>query len=355
MVGWVVLWLGGCVGTSQVTIAPTLVVTPNLIIGTPTASASVAGTRLISGKSIHDYFWTPDSQALVYAQSDKCPTGCKTTWYRFDVTSGVTTTFNLAVVTIDPRVWKRLTNGGDPPEISPQQSRSISPSGKWVIYSRVSPSYTPSPCLKGPCLPPIEVWVSSIGGSEAFKVADATEHGTSCMGLGWFDQERKALLMCGYEGPVHFVVADMQKLVLTKLDDLVKQHIITLDWAELSPDGAKLAVNNIVTKSVELEVFPLGGSAKLDLGPAAQAHWSADGQRLYYLQRVAPDKCAPAAIHVYDFATTQNKVVLGPEVVLSSAQRVTLDACDHAFLVSPAEDAVLLVLNESGSWFVGLH
>jgi hypothetical protein len=63
----------------------------------------------------------------------------------------------------------------------------------------------------------------------------------------------------------------------------------------------------------------------------------------------------PAAIHIYDFSTSQDRIALGPEVVLSPTQRVTLDACDHSFLVSAAENAVWLILDESGSRIVSLH
>jgi hypothetical protein len=314
----------------------------------------VVETRFIGGKSIHDYFWTADNQTLVYAQAEKCPTGCKTTWYRFDLASGVTTTFKSEIVTIDPEVWKRLTNLQNPPEITPRKDPNVSPSGEWVIYSRMSPSYTPPPCPKGPCLPPMELWLARVDGSKSAKISDLGR-GIGCGALGWFDSERKALLSCGYEGPVHFVVADLQKSTLIEFDEIAKQHVITLGSATLSRDGERLAVDNILTQSVELQVIPLNGSAIVNLGLRAEApQWSADGQRLYYEQRVTPDKCTPAAIHVYDFAANQDRIMLGPEVVLSPTQRVTLDACHHTFLVSPAEDAILLGLDESGSWIVGL-
>lgn len=354
-VGLVAVWLVGCVGTSQVSVVPTPAAVPSQIAATPTTPVDQVQTRIVSGKLIHDFYWTPDSQVLVYAQSEKCPTGCKTTWYRLDVATGITTTFKPEIVTIDPQVWKRLSNFENPPEISPRQSRSISPSGKWVVYSRQSPSYTPPPCPMGPCLPPMELWVARIDGSEPVKVSDL-ERGTYCGGLGWFDVEQKALLSCGYEGPGYFAVVDLQSRTLTKLDEIISQQMRHLDWAVLSPDGARLAANGFVSRSVELQVAPLDNSPGVNLGQGAVAlQWSSDSQRLYYLQRFAPDQCAPAAIHVYDFPIGRDRIVLGPEVVLSPTRRVTLNACDHSFLISPSEDAVLLVLDESGSWIVGLH
>jgi hypothetical protein len=105
----VAAWLAGCIGTSQSNVAPTLVAPPSLVPATPTVLISEAKTRQISNNAINDYSWTPDGQALIYSQSEKCPTGCKTTWYRFDVATGVTTTFKPEIVTIDPQVWKRLS------------------------------------------------------------------------------------------------------------------------------------------------------------------------------------------------------------------------------------------------------
>ncbi len=122
-------------------------------------------------------------------------------------------------------------------------------------------------------------------------------------------------------------------------------------------DGSSAFMVADATKhgTYEIEVFPVDGSVMVDLGPAEKSHWSADGQQLFYLRRITPGQCAPATIHVYNFATNQDQIVLGPEIVLSPTQHVTLNACDHAFLVSPTEDMVLLVLGGAGSWIVGLH
>ncbi|CAG0936836.1 hypothetical protein TFLX_05732 [Thermoflexales bacterium] len=356
---WIVcmaaLWLVGCADTSQSNVIATPTVMPIQPIVTPTALAGRVQTRLVSDRPVFNFDWESDGRTLVYAQSEKCSTGCKTNWYRFNAATGVTTTFKSEIVTIDPRVWKRLSNFENPPEISPRRSPSVSPSGTWVIYSRMSPIYTPPPCPQGPCLPPMELWLARVDGSESFKVSNL-ELGNYCVGLGWFEAEHKVLLSCAYEGPGHFIVADLTTHELIDVDKIIGEPVIALEMAVLSPEGTRFAVNRMVTRTVELQAISLTDSAIINLGQGAIApQWSIDGQHLYYWQRLIQDQCTPAAIHVYDFATGKNRIILGLEVVLSLTQHVTLDACEHTFLVSPTEDAVLLVLGESGSWIVGLH
>ncbi|HTP09530.1 MAG TPA: hypothetical protein VMP08_14845, partial [Anaerolineae bacterium] len=243
----IALWLVGCAGTPQVNVSPAPTIAPTQPAPTLTPLAERVQPRLVSHKSIADFRWEPDGRTLIFSQSEKCPTGCKTTWYRFDVTTGVTTTFTPQIVTIGPQVWKRLTDSDNyPPEISPQQSPSISPSGNWVIYSRIEPGYVGSTCQKGPCPPPMELWLAHVDGSESVKIG-ALGSGTECFAMGWFDQERKVLLECGYEGPAHFAVADLSMRTVVDFNDIAKRSVMTLHGAELSPDGSRLAVLNILT------------------------------------------------------------------------------------------------------------
>lgn len=351
----VAMWLVGCAGTLQKSVVPTPTLTPAQPAATPTALAERVQTRLVSDKPVFDFYWEPDKHTLVYAQSEKCPTGCKTNWYRFDVATGITTTFEPEIVTIDPQVWNRLTDSrNSPPWVSPRKDPNVSPSKKWVIYSRVSPAHTPPPCPQGPCLPPVELWLARVDGSESIKISDLGR-GDYCLANGWFDAEDKVLLSCGYEGPGRFVIADLKNRTLTNLDEIIGQHIASLEWPVLSPDGTRLAVKNLASVPVNLLAVSLDGSSIMNLGQGiAGLQWSSDGQRLYYLQRLKLDQCASAAIRVHDFSTGQDRIVLDSKVALSPTQGVTLDACDHCFLISPAEDAALLVLGEAGSWIVGL-
>lgn len=357
---WIVcmaaLCLVGCAGASQSNVVATPTVAPIRPAATPTTLAERVQTRLVSDEPVFSFHWEPDGRMLVYAQSERCPTGCKTNWYRFDVATGMTTTFEPEIVTIDPQVWNRLTDSrNSPPRVSPRKDPNVSPSKKWVIYSRVSPVYTPVPCPKGPCFSPMELWLARVSGSDPIKVSDLGS-GEYCIAEGWFDAENKVVLDCGYEGMGRYVVADLKNRSMTNLDDVVGEHIVSLEGAILSPDGTRLAVKSLASVPVNLLVVSLDGSSIMNIGQGiAGLQWSSDGQRLYYLQRLKLDQCASAVIRVHDFSIDQDKIVLGPEVVLSSKQRVTLDTCDHSFLISPAEDAALLVLGEAGSWIVDLH
>lgn len=351
----IAMWLVGCTGISQADATPTPTIAPAQPAPTPTAVAERVQSRLLSDKPVFNFYWEPDKHTLAYAQSEKCPAGCKTIWYRLDMTTGITNTFEPEIVTIDPEVWNRLTGSGySPPQVSPRKDPNVSLSKKWVIYSRVSPAYTPPPCPQGPCLPPMELWLARVDGSESIRISDL-ERGDYCVANGWFEAEDKVLLSCGYEGPGRFVIADLKKRTLTNLDEVTGQPIASLEWPVLSPDGTQLAVKSLASVPVNLLVVSLDGSSLMNLGQGiAGLQWSSDSQRLYYLQRLKLDQCAPAAIRVHDFLTGQDKIALGPEIALSPTQHVTLDACEHSFLISPAEDVALLVLGESGSWIVSL-
>jgi len=349
-----IICLVGCVDSAQLRATPVPIATLTSVPTAPTASPIRVQSRFITDKSTNRLYWTSDGKSIVYAETEKCPTGCKVEeqWHQLDVETGVVTRFKPVLTTVESDTWKLLGQSGVPPEITPDRNKNVSPDGRRLLYNRISSDYDQPTCTRGPCLSPMEVWMARVNGTDQIKIGNSGS-GVWCSVSTWFEQGHKAIMMCGYEGPAEFFIADTIQHTLKRFSEMTHYDGAALDGhTALSPDEKRFALSDLTPA---LKIVPLDGGPVVTVSlRASQPQWSASSQQLYYMRMTTPAKCTPATIRVFDLTTNEDEIVVGPDVTLAKDHHVTLDYCHNYFQLSPQEDAVLLDLGGEGKWVVPL-
>jgi len=224
----------------------------------------------LDGYSLATVYWTEDGQSVVYAlQRLVWPRyELEMQWYKYETASG-TACPTGPHYTSDRQILERL---------HAERPGWISPSGKRVIYARVSPDepYTPTP--QGLDLPPIEIWTAKPDGTDAFRLYGPHP---GCRNLGptiWSAQETEVFFHCGYEG------SDLLVMVTVDRKPVVHYSILAaagFGWAALSPDRTRLAFTDI---NGILRVDAVNSSEDQILGLGRMPNWSSDSRSLYYLK-----------------------------------------------------------------------
>jgi hypothetical protein len=200
-------------------------------------------------------------------------------------------------------------------------------------------NYTPAPNEFH--LPPYEIWTARSDGSNALSLG-------KCWYVGqvvWFDQERKIIYSCGYEGPPEIHVASVDGTSSTWLNDMTAFEGLLSGWMALSPDEATLALTDEVGR---LQIVPLDGSPIQYIAQwGTVSSWSSDSRRLYYLQGTGGSFDQPA-LYVYDVdAGTSTRLFSSP---LHTSDGMTIEI-PLGITISPIRNAAVFYQFQ-GLWLV---
>ncbi len=284
-----------------------------------TETAKIAGVR-----------WSEDGQSVLYAtwrdQREKMDG-----WWKYEIGTG--NHYNVsAPLAIDLEVLTQL-EASYKNEAFMWFGGGISPGGKYVVYNRLPQDHTYTPTPDELYIPPMEMWIANSDGSQARKLRP-------CHSIGWvlwFEQERRLIFSCGYEGAHDIGMINVDGSSYVDLTAKFNGVGVSFPIA-LSPDGTTLA-------------FPdaLGGLqiAALDSGEVhsvarwgQRPNWSADNRRLYYQYQEDFDAIAPD-IHVYDLTSATDSIFI-PATIRTRPM--------NAFTMSPLENAA--VFEDQGLWLM---
>jgi hypothetical protein len=319
----------------------TLITTPTSqsVTATPFARRfEVRLTRITEQNNIIGMRWSDDGQSVVYVTGQGGST--EGDWWRYDISRGEVQSIDPPFE-IDPNLWAQL---GARDSLWPGSWfwGEISPSGAQVAYIRLPVGHTYTPAPDEFYLPPYEIWTARSDGSQASRIGRCYR----ARQIIWFDQERKIIFDCGYEGPSAVIIASVDGSSAEYLND-VTAFRGSLGWGSmaLSPDETILALTDAVGR---LQIVPLDGSPIQHIAQwGVVSAWSPDSRRLYYLQG-GDASFKQSALYVYDVeAQRSTKLFSSP---LYAADGIMVEITSD-IIVSPLENAAIFYQFQ-GLWLV---
>jgi hypothetical protein len=261
------------------TITPASVIAskaPSKPSATPTPSFSVRPIEL--GENFAETaLWSDDGKTIYYAFRPRYSSDEALNWAAYDVATSATHTISLPLK-YDQRIWKWLNI--EPPQSGwyPELQGFVSPSGERVVYGVSRGGCSPIATCDPNDPPRVEVWQGNVAARNKTKVGEIP-HGGGIYEVIWFDNESKVALNLNWE-TTYSCIADLETGVITPVEQLGNIRILESIWSTgVSPDGKILtAINGAELWLINL---PDGKAVKID-EPVNYAHWSKDGQTLYY-------------------------------------------------------------------------
>jgi len=297
------------------------------------ASSDIRLVKITDQGNISDVHWSKNGQSVVYTTYIFDDQGVQVKgWYEYEVTCEKLCSIDPPFA-LDHQVWEQL---------EATRPGAVSPSGTRVLYIRPSPTCTPAP---GEFVPLVEIWAAQADGSNALRLGGP---GRACQTIGqviWFDQERKMIFDCGYEGPPDIIIASMDERSLVSLSAVTAFDGLLGGGMALSPDEMKLALTDAsgVLQVVSLDSGEVQSIARWGYAP----NWSPDSRRLYYLQG-QEEFTRFGNVHIYDLDTGTNAEFLVSPIHAPDGTDINI-AVDK-FVVSPLENAA--VFQSRGLWLV---
>lgn len=295
-------------------------------------------TRITEQSHIIGVRWSEDGQSLVYVTGQGGNTAGD--WWEYEVSSGEVHAAQPPFE-LDPELWVELE--AQPVDMGMLWFRgALSPSGAWVAYNRLPVGHTYTPAPNEFYLPPYEIWTARSDGSQASRIGRCYRAGQ----IVWFDQERRIIFDCGYEGPPDIVMANVDGSSAEYLNDVTAfRGSLGFGWMALSPGETKLAITDA---SGMLQIVPLDGSEVQAIARwGSVSNWSSDNRRLYYLQG-KDDFFDQPEFYVYDVDTrTSTKLFSSP---LRTSDGVLIEI-PTGVAVSPLENAAVFHQFQ-GLWLV---
>jgi hypothetical protein len=285
---------------------------------------------------VSEVYWSENGESVRYATLVIDEQGKEMrTWWEYDVERDnrheIASPFDW-----DDWIWKQL---------GAKHRGKISPSGEYILYMRVSPgydNYTPA-SGEGPWGPPVEVWAARSDGGRAWKVYGP--YG-GCRTLGdvvWFDEERRVVFDCGYEGPSTVLIAQVNGSSVVALRGTTA-FTDSLGYAgmALSRDETMLALTG---QFGNLQIVPLDGSDVRHIARyGSSPSWSFDSRRVYYM-RTEKEWGDSADIYMYDLDVgTDTRILPSP---LCTPDGTELYMRQSPFAVSPLENAAVIFASGS--------
>ncbi len=315
-------------------------VTPTPLRTTPSPAASSTVTATMPSTNIQltqvtqefteGTFWAADGRALVYATRER--SGQVWTWWQYTVATGehrpIDPPFQL-----NPRLWTQL-EVYEREEMSAWSSGAFSPSGDYILYTRLPPGYTYTPTPDDFHLPPYAAWVARTDGSAAVKVQ------SDCLVTQalWLNQETQVIFICSTEGGwADILLANVDGDATSSLSQVFGGQYNN-DRMALSPDETKLA---FIDNHFGLRVAALDGSENIEVKTpcefAFSPDWSPDNQRVYFRCQGFSD--LDSGIYVYDLRTGTSTLFIASPLIATDGSQVNV-AGGGNFRVSPRENAV---------------
>lgn len=286
--------------------------------------------------------WSSDNQSVIFSTYSTDQDETLIEWWNYVIATGTTRPMEEPFH-LDPQIWEDLEatrfSNIDP-------LGTISPSGLWFIFTRVSPDSSSTPVPDKPSLLPVEIWIANLDGSKARKIGGPFP---GCQKLGqiaWSHQESRVLFTCGYEGPSGLFLANTDGSWSATLGEITGFEAgVGFGHIAVSPDGSQIALTD---SSGMLQIVPLDGADSKDIGFGLMPNWSLDSRRLYYLRGQEYMSGPIDGIHVYDVETGIDSEVLQSPIHSPSGDGVTISK--GQFAVSSAENAA--VFQSRGLWLV---
>jgi len=308
---------------------------------TPTNAPREVQLRLITHQPVDRVLWTEDGLSIIYVGKTKNEQGVyvpEEMWHKVNVVTNKESMIK-PFASVTPAVLKQLGATYNLPESSLWFDGAISPSGRRIIYTRLQPGYVPSENKR--VFPPIEIWIANSNGTDSRKLGGSVGCSTIYRAI-WFEQEKKAIVECGYEGPPELYFAKIDEPALMPFGDITAYRGTNgRGRFSLSPDETKLAITNLAATQYTLQIVPLDGSEIKSVTQwAYEPRWSPDSQRLYYQKDDEPGICRNLSIHLYNLATDEDTMLVSSPLTASDGQGLNI-TCGMPFEISPRENALL--------------
>lgn len=303
--------------TGVMTLTPDTIATVHI-----TEESSIAGVR-----------WSADGHFVQYATLEG-------NWWEYELATGAHYSIP-APFSLPPKLSDRLEARRVSKTI--QWFRGgISPSGTQVVYIRLPPGYNYTPAPDEFSLPPYEIWIAQSNGSNARSLGPCWIFGQ----VIWFDQERKIIFDCGYEGPASIDIAAVDRSTHVSLSSFSQSFdgLSLSGRMALSPDETKLAITAEPETVIILTLDNNETQVVTDRGYVSG--WSPDGQRLYYLR--TEKSWGFYDLYVYDLANGTDTKLLSSPLYAADGTTVPIPLWVE---VSPLENAIVFDIN-SGVWLV---
>jgi hypothetical protein len=324
--------LSACAVGSPTSIKPVIdSPSPSITMLTPIASRSVSVTQ-VTNDAVTGAMWSQDGLFVVYAT--RTVSNQPSQWWQFNVASR-TYDRTQPPAKLDIRIWSLLDAINPPQDVD--LLNHISPSGRHLIYTRMAEQSTLS-TTKTPqefSRTPVEIWIADSDGSRASRLGAC-----GCRmiyGTIWFDNERKVIITCGYEGPPCINFADVDGSWFASLEDVTGYQHGSWGDLTLSPDETTLAIIDIVDPGNLWLVSLEGGNTRLIARNASSPSWSSNGRRLYYLQ--GADSLSAVSIQIYDVASDRSSTIVEWSTLQALSPTPTLGA---RLEVSPQENGAII-------------
>lgn len=310
---------------------PTIPTNQSLTTVTVTSPATNVQLKQLTQENIAGVSWSKDGWALIYGIWGE-HLGLVESWWRYDTMTDeqhlVDPPFQL-----DPRLWTQWGFTKDD-AVYNWRLGVFSPSGTYVLYSRLPAGHAYTPAPDELYYPPYEAWVARTDGSAAVRVHDDCNVAQAI----WFEQEHRVIFSCASEGGYsEIIMANIDGSATSSLSRVFGGYS-TVGWMALSPDETKLA---FIDDHLGLRVATLDGSKNIHVeAPCEVAYhpnWSSDSQRVYF-------QCAEdyfdnyVDIRVFDVETTVDALFIPSSLVAPDGSEVKIFA-GCSFRVSPRETA----------------
>lgn len=323
-------------------------VTPTPPGVTPTPSTPLTMTALIAPTNLQltqitpaftaGAFWAKNGQALVYATREQPEQGW--TWWEYEIDTGEQRSIT-APFQIEPQLWEQW-DFYERAESYIWGAGGFSPSGAYILYTRLSSDYASTPTLDDFSLPRYEAWIVRTDGSQAVKVQS---HCRVIQAL-WLNQETQVIFTCSTEGGWEEIwLANVDGSNTFSLSSGVFGGQYNNDWLALSPDETKLA---FVDNLFRVRVAALDGSENIEVKAPCELtfrpNWSADSQRVYFKCQGFSEQ--DQGIYVYDLRTGISTLFIALPLVLDDGRAVNLAEMN----ISPCETNAVFV--SRGLWLI---
>lgn len=218
---------------------------------------------------------------------------------------------------------------------------SLSPDGQRVLFSRMSPDYSPDPDDIGS--KPIEVWIAKKDRTEPVKLGGPYSNCQNLSNVIWFNRENKIIFVCGYDGPPSIFIANTDGSNTTYLDETVGISLdLGLSWMAISPDEKWLAFTDffgslkiINLESNEIKTIPFGFAP----------YWSFDSKRVFFIKNLNEMPSQIEGIFAYNIDSDNYYQILTSPVIGTDGKQLE---------IFPGEIAVSPVGNAIAFWSEGL-
>lgn len=223
---------------------------------------------------------------------------------------------------------------------------AVSPSGQWVIFTKISQETTPKTSEISPT--PVEIWIARIDGSNAIKIGGPLP---GCQNMGkviWIEQEKKIIFTCGFDGPDLLYIANTDGSKISYLDEIVGISLnVGFKWISISPDQTRLAFTDYYGV---LHIIKLDGIESQEIPFGLAPYWSYDGERLFYIKGSDVMFAHINGINMCEIKSGTESQILASPVIGPDGEKVSISPGPIA--VSPMENSIIFYSN--GFWLASL-